>query len=42
VGYRSLQEIKSAFVDCWTDNDEVQALLEALFPRQPSDVTPLS
>jgi hypothetical protein len=42
VGYRSLQEIASAFVDCWTDNDEVQALLEALFPRQPSDVTPLS
>ena len=42
VGYRSLQELKSSFVDCIWDNDEVQALLEALFPRQPSDVTPVS
>jgi hypothetical protein len=42
VGYRSLQELKGSFVDCSTENDEVQALLEALFPRQPSDVTPIS
>lgn len=42
VGYRSIQELKNAFVDCWTENDEIQALLEALFPRQPSDVTPVS
>jgi hypothetical protein len=42
VGYRSLQEIKYAFTDCWTDNEEARALLEALFPRQPSEVYPVS
>lgn len=41
-GYRSLQELKTAFADCWTDNDEARALLEALFPRQPSDVFPVA
>jgi hypothetical protein len=42
VGYRSLQEIRYAFTDCWTDNEEARALLEALFPRQPSEVMPVS
>jgi hypothetical protein len=41
-GYRSLEMLKSNFVDCWTDRDEIHALLEALFPRQPSDVWPVS
>jgi hypothetical protein len=41
-GYRSLEMLKSNFVDCWTDRDEIHALLEALFPRQPSDVWPIS
>jgi hypothetical protein len=42
VGYRSLREMKHAFVDCWTDNDEVQAFLEAIFPQQPSAVWPVA
>jgi hypothetical protein len=41
-GYRSLDEIKYAFADCWTNNDETQGLLSALFPKQPSSVWPLS
>ena len=42
VGYRSIQELKYAYADCWTDNDEVQSLLEALFPRQPSEIMPVA
>lgn len=41
-GYRSLEMLKSSFVDCWTDRDEIHVLLEALFPKQPSDVWPIS
>jgi GNAT superfamily N-acetyltransferase len=41
-GYRSLDELKDAFADCWTANDTARALLEALFPKQPSDIWPVS
>ena len=41
-GYRSLEMLKASFVDCWTDRDEIHVLLDALFPRQPSDVWPVS
>lgn len=41
-GYRSLEELEYAFADCWADSDETRALLLALFPRQPSDVWPVS
>lgn len=37
-GYRTLDELKHAFADCWTSNDEAQALLEVLFPMQESQV----
>ena len=37
-GYRSLEELKYAFADCWTLNDEAQLLLEALFPKESSNV----
>ena len=37
-GYRSLEELKYAFPDCWTLNDEARALLEALFPKELSNV----
>lgn len=40
-GYRSLEELKYAFRDCWTDGDEAPVLLEALFPKQPSGVWPV-
>jgi hypothetical protein len=32
-GYRSLSELRDIFPDCWTETDEAQALLEALFPE---------
>ena len=41
-GYRSLDELKCAFADCWTESDEDQALLSTLFPKQASDVWPIS
>ena len=41
-GYRSLVELKYSFADCWTDNDAIHALLDALFPRQPSDIWPVA
>jgi hypothetical protein len=41
-GYRSLDELKYAFVDCWTSNDTIYALLTTLFPKQPSVVWPVS
>jgi hypothetical protein len=40
--YRSLDELKYAFPDCSTETDEAAAMLDALFPRQPSDVWPIS
>jgi hypothetical protein len=41
-GYRTLDEIKSGFADCWTGNNEVRALLDALWPKKPSDLWPVS
>lgn len=41
-GYRSLDMLKASFPDCWTDRDEVHVLLAALFPRQPSNLWPVS
>ena len=35
-GYRSLDDLRQTFPDCWVDGDEARALLEALFPRRPS------
>jgi hypothetical protein len=41
-GYRSLEELSHAFTDCWTSNNEARALLEALFPKRPSDLWPIA
>ena len=41
-GYRALHELEAAFPDCWVDRDEVYVLMETLFPRQPSNVWPIS
>ena len=41
-GYRSLEELRYAFADCWAGGDEVTALLNTLFPRQASLVWPIS
>ncbi len=40
-GYRSLAELEYAFADCRVDDAEARVLLDALFPRQPSDVWPI-
>jgi hypothetical protein len=41
-GYRSVEMLKASFADCWTDRDETHVFLDTLFPRQPSDVWPIS
>lgn len=41
-GYRSLDELKYAFPDCWTASDSNHALLDSLFPKQVSNVWPVS
>lgn len=40
-GYRTLEEIEYIFPDCWADEGARQ-LLQALFPRQPSNIWPVS
>jgi hypothetical protein len=35
-GYRSLEELRYAFADCWAGNDDVTVLLNTLFPKQAS------
>jgi non-canonical purine NTP pyrophosphatase (RdgB/HAM1 family) len=37
-GYRSMEELDRAFADCWVTMDETRALLDTLFPKQPSHV----
>lgn len=41
-GYRSFDELMSAFPDCWKETDTVYALLNILFPKQSSDLWPIS
>ena len=41
-GHRSLQELRGFYPDCWVDKDEAAGLLEALFPKQHSDLWPVS
>ena len=40
-GFRSLRELEAAFPDCIVRTNEARALLDALFPKAPSDVWPL-
>jgi GNAT superfamily N-acetyltransferase len=37
-GYRSLDELKYAFVDCFSRNDDAKALLEIMFPKRYSSI----
>jgi hypothetical protein len=41
-GYRSYDELHQSFADCWCDSQEVQALINILFPKKPSDVFPVA
>jgi hypothetical protein len=40
-GYRSLEELRYAFADCWAD-DAAAAVLTGLFPKQVSTIWPVS
>jgi hypothetical protein len=42
LGYRSLDELHFAFVDCFASHDTARGLLNSLFPKQASDVWPVS
>lgn len=37
-GCRSLEELEYAFPDCQAPNNQARAILEAIFPKQPSYV----
>ncbi len=41
-GHRSLADLQNAFADCYADADLASPLLEALFPRCPSALWPVS
>lgn len=41
-GYRSLDEVHHTRVDCYAKNKESQHLLNAIFPKNPSDIWPIS
>ena len=41
-GYRSLEELRHSFADVWWNSNETRALMEALFPKKPSQVIGLS
>ena len=41
TGYRTFDELKYAFADCW-GSDPATALLNALFPPSPANVWPVS
>jgi predicted acetyltransferase len=40
--HRSFAELDAAFVDCFAEKLEAAVLLDCLFPRQPSDINPIS
>jgi hypothetical protein len=41
-GRRNLAEIQYAFPDCWVGEDNARPILDALFPRRPSNLWPVS
>jgi hypothetical protein len=41
-GFRALEELETAFPDCVVRTQEARALLNALFPKTPSDVWPVT
>jgi GNAT superfamily N-acetyltransferase len=41
-GYRSMGELKNAFTDCAAKDKETEHLLDALFPKKPSEIWAVS
>jgi hypothetical protein len=41
-GWRSLDEVRYAFPDCWAGGNASRALVDALFPKRDSEVWPIA
>jgi len=41
-GYRTVEEIRYMFPDCWVNEDKAGPLLDALFPKQASNILVIS
>jgi len=41
-GYRSMDDLHNAFVDCYARDQQSKHLLDALFPKKPSNVWDIS
>jgi hypothetical protein len=41
-GHHTMADLKDTFTDCLTQDDETQHLLDALFPKKPSEIWPVS
>jgi hypothetical protein len=41
-GQRTIDEIRHLYRDCWVDGDTTRVVLEALFPKQASDIWPIN
>lgn len=41
-GHRTLDEVRHLRRDCWVNGDEARVLLETLFPKQMSNIWPVS
>ena len=41
-GHHTMTELKDTFTDCLTQDDETLHLLDALFPKKPSEIWPVS
>jgi hypothetical protein len=41
-GHRTLDEVRHLHRDCWVNGDEARVLLETLFPKQMSNIWPVS
>jgi hypothetical protein len=37
-GYRSVEDLEYAFADCWVSERRMALVLNALFPKRPSDI----
>lgn len=41
-GYRSYEELHYAFPDCWCEVEEVRVVVNALFPKKISNISPIA
>lgn len=41
-GYRSLEELRAAYADCWYEDEDARAIFNILFPKSSSSVWPVA